>query len=71
MKDNKFIRYTEREFNAAKKMRELLLDYYDTGHIVDLNVDVMVNKIGQLMYGSNIWKHMAKHMREEQAKDGE
>lgn len=47
--------YTKEEFQACKMLKETLLEYVDAGHVVDINGDVWVNKVGKRTFGEAVW----------------
>ena len=57
--------YTEAEYRNAKDLVEALNDYYEAGHLIDINADVLINKIGRRVFGDGVFDAMWEHMRNE------
>lgn len=58
-------RYAESEYLNSVAMRDALLEYFEVGHLIEINADVLINRIGGRVYGEKVWAAIIKRMKSE------
>lgn len=60
--DEPFKGYSGADITYAQRLCEVLNDYYDGGNLVDLNADVLINRVGSHVFGERVWDRMMSEL---------